>query len=98
MLLSEIGVYWLWILLFASFGFFVANNGTRRSSWEFIQTLWSVVSYQRETTPVDEFFESALSNLLNSGFVNASANVGPKYSKRRIEFKKYFNAAPGEGD
>ena len=95
MLVSQIGVYWLWFLLFGSFGLFVANNGTRKSSWEFIQTLWSGVSYQRETEPVDEFFKGVLSNLLKSGFVDAFASIGPKYSKRRIEFTKYFRE-PGD--
>ena len=95
--LSEIGVYWLWFLLIADLSLWAADRDFRRNLryfginlWELFRTLWGMVSYQKEAEPVDQDFKGLLSRLLRSGFKDAFAYVGPKYSKRRIEFRKYF--------
>ncbi len=94
---SEFGVFWLWFLLVAYLGLWAANSDTRRDLrsfgadlWELFRTLWSMVSYQKEAEPIDQDFKGVLSRLLRSGFNDAFAYVRPKFSKRRIEFRKYI--------
>jgi hypothetical protein len=54
-------------------------------------------SYQKEAEPLDQDFKAVLSRLLRSGFDDAFAYVGPKYSKRRLEFRKYFSGVGSYG-
>ena len=101
MLLSDIGVYWLWFLLVTWWGLKLADKKSRHSLfvslWEMFRVLWDAVLYKKEAEPIDVFFKDALAALLNSGFKDATAYVKPKYSKRRIEFRKYIRRAGDYG-
>ena len=99
MLLSEFGIYWVWVLLTAWWGLRLADKTTRQSLWNLgvdlwglLRVQWDTVSYQKETEPVGKFFKGVLASLLKSGFKGATASVYPKFSKRRITFRKYIRA------
>lgn len=99
MQLSDIGILWLWFLLAAWWGLKLADNVSREGLWnipvgiwKLFRIMWDMVSYRKETEPVGESFKGILSQLLRSGFNDATAYVKPKYSKRLIEFGKYIRA------